>query len=1062
MNCFSSPDGKTRLALLLLVVSLVNLTSPKTTRAVTDDAKTSAAQIFANADSLRAAQQEASNVEAIIKYREAGELWRTAGEFREAAVAFRNAGEIFQLLGNSAGAKQSFDEALASTKKIRNSLEEARIRNDLAYLHFIDGDTAQAKTNCESALRIARALHDRTIEAEALSNLGETFYNLGELGNAQQHQQQSLAIWRELNNDRGQAIALTALAYYYANLGEPVRALQSGDEGLSHARAAKDLGVEALALIAVGNIKRKFGENQESLTAYESAKVLAERIGDKTSQAILTAGLGGVSLAMGDQQKALEYLETATRLFEGNGKKWGAAEGKLGVGTILQTRGENDKALEVLTEALALSRSLSMRRFESQTLRTMGLVYRAQGDNKAALRAFQQALTLLDIDRDQRQAAYTLNYIGQSYEDLKETTRAETHYRRALTLSQSAADPENETLSLYNLAHLERDRGNLAEASRQVQAAIAITESMRTKVSSHELRTSYFATVRDTYDLYIDILMLQHKQNPTSGFDHEAFAVSEKARARSFLEIFREAQANVREGADPALLSRERQLGEAFNVKEQLQIQLLAAKKNIEAAQIEKDLEALTAELSQVRDQIKASSPRFAALTTPQPLNLKETQARVLDNETTLLEFAFGNERSYAWVVTRDGVSSFELPARAEIEDSAKRLYTLFKAYAMIYGESTGARAERQASTEAAIPFETAILSRLVLTPLAGKLNTKRLLVIPDGMLQYIPFSILIDPDSKQPLINKHEIVNEPSASALDLLLSEMGARKPAARSIAVLADPVFEIDDPRVNRGAAGALDQSKEALEVRQALRDAGVSPDGLQIPRLFASGREANEIMALAPSRTSLKAIGFAANRDQILNQQLASYRIVHFATHGIINSEHPELSGIVLSLFDREGRPQNGFLRLQDIYNLRLPADLVVLSACSTALGKDVRGEGLIGLTRGFMYAGASGVIASLWKVDDDATAELMKLFYDAMFRKGMSPAAALRDAQLAMSQSNRWRAPYYWAGFVIQGQYRQTEKFTEPFLTNNQFALLGGTFALLGLMFLIRRRRRRHS
>jgi CHAT domain-containing protein len=139
--------------------------------------------------------------------------------------------------------------------------------------------------------------------------------------------------------------------------------------------------------------------------------------------------------------------------------------------------------------------------------------------------------------------------------------------------------------------------------------------------------------------------------------------------------------------------------------------------------------------------------------------------------------------------------------------------------------------------------------------------------------------------------------------------------------------------------------------------------------------------------------------------------------------LINSVHPELSGLVLSLVDPQGRPQEGFLRLHDIYNLKLGADLVVLSACQTALGKDIRGEGLIGLTRGFMYAGAPRVVASLWEVDDRATAELMKRLYEGMLVRGLTPAAALRDAQLALRRDRRWSDPFYWGAFVLQGEWK---------------------------------------
>jgi CHAT domain-containing protein len=169
--------------------------------------------------------------------------------------------------------------------------------------------------------------------------------------------------------------------------------------------------------------------------------------------------------------------------------------------------------------------------------------------------------------------------------------------------------------------------------------------------------------------------------------------------------------------------------------------------------------------------------------------------------------------------------------------------------------------------------------------------------------------------------------------------------------------------------------------------------------------------------------LEAVDFEASKATATGGSLNQYRIVHFATHGLINSRHPELSGIVLSLVDEQGMPQDGFLRLHDVYNLKLSADLVVLSACRTALGKDVKGEGLIGLTRGFMYAGAPRVVASLWDVKDEATAELMKRFYEGMLRRRMTPAAALRTAQLSMAKEKRWEAPYYWAGFVLQGEWR---------------------------------------
>jgi CHAT domain-containing protein len=279
--------------------------------------------------------------------------------------------------------------------------------------------------------------------------------------------------------------------------------------------------------------------------------------------------------------------------------------------------------------------------------------------------------------------------------------------------------------------------------------------------------------------------------------------------------------------------------------------------------------------------------------------------------------------------------------------------------------------------------------------------------------------------DSPVPVMVDHQVTYQPSASTLATLRNKIESRQPASKMLAVFADPIFERDDSRLiaAKGASANDSPEQSRTETYRALRDVGVAGDGRSIPRLFASRDEANAIMAVTSSTLSLKAIGFEANKGLATGPELSQYRIIHFATHGVLDSETPELSGLVLSLFDKDGQPQDGFLRLNDIYNLDLPADLVVLSACNSALGKQIKGEGLIGLTRGFMYAGAARVMASLWKVDDEATAELIKHFYQEMLAEKKAPAEALRQAQIAMWQQNRWRSPYFWAPFVLQGEYK---------------------------------------
>ncbi|HYH47018.1 MAG TPA: CHAT domain-containing protein, partial [Thermoanaerobaculia bacterium] len=379
----------------------------------------------------------------------------------------------------------------------------------------------------------------------------------------------------------------------------------------------------------------------------------------------------------------------------------------------------------------------------------------------------------------------------------------------------------------------------------------------------------------------------------------------------------------------------------------------------------------------------------------------------------------------------------------------AKRLYLqLTERNRNPVGERAAERRARVARADAALPATAGELSDLVLGPVAGELRPgRRLVVVGDGALQYIPFGVLPVPAGaprlaraaaagRRPrLIEHHVVVVLPSASVLSALRREHAERRPPAGVLAVLADPVFSADDRRVSRapsggGTAQLPAEAAASLEVpadpgfTRGAAAAGVAPSAARpyLP-LLHSGREATAISELVPDKTRVYvATDFAASRANALSGRLAGYRLVHFATHGVLDSQRPDQTSLVLSLVDQNGAPLDGHLKLRDIYDLELNADLVVLSACQTALGKEVRGEGLIGLTRGFMHAGATRVVASLWSVEDQATADLMQRFYEGMLARGLTPAEALREAQLALLRS-KWDEPYYWAAFSLQGEWQ---------------------------------------
>ncbi len=710
------------------------------------------------------------------------------------------------------------------------------------------------------------------------------------------------------------------------------------------------------------------------------------------------------------------------------------------IGRIYDALGEKQKALEFYNQSLPLKRATGDKQGEAITLNNMGAVYDDLGQKQKALELYTQSLPLSRASGDKAQEAVTLNNIGQVYNVLRDKQKALDYYNQSLPLSRATGDKEQEALTLYNLAYLESTQGDLNVALTQMEAAINIIEDLRTKIDSQQLRTSYFATVQDYYQFYIDLLMQLHKTNPNQEYDAQALHASERFRARGLLELLTEANANIRQGADSKLLEQENTLQQKLDAIEKRRIELLnEPDTNAQLQALEQERTTLQQEYQQLQEQIRRTSPRYASLKYPQPLTLSEIQQQVLDMDTLLLEYSLGEERSYLWAVTKTSLSSYELPKGADIEALAQSFY-----------EQTGNQKAPEQRGIGAVPREDSSevstkLSQILLSPVAGQLAGKRLLIVSDGALQYLPFAALPVPDSlgkeetPVPLIVKHEIVNSPSASTIAIIRQNTNGRSVAPKRVAVMADPVFSPDDERIKSlvgqslvgqasrlspGEGGqdahptSLDSELSVLALTRSLTDVGVT-----FQRLPFTRQEGSRILSLVPQSQSYSAFDFAANRATALSPQLDQYQIVHFATHGILNSKNPELSGVVLSMFDQQGQPANGFLRLNDIFNLNLPAELVVLSACETGLGKDVKGEGLVGLTRGFMYAGAKRVVVSLWSVNDNATASLMTLYYQQMLGKGLNPVAALRAAQLAMLKTENWQAPYYWAAFTVQGEWR---------------------------------------
>ncbi|HET6978772.1 MAG TPA: CHAT domain-containing tetratricopeptide repeat protein [Pyrinomonadaceae bacterium] len=869
------------------------------------------------------------------------------------------------------------------------------------------------------ALRLMRDAGDRRGEAMTLTNLGIIYNILAEPQNALQPLNQALAIWQAVGDRHLEAITLSINGRVYYALGEPQKALEAYSLALPVMRAVGDQSGEAGTSTQIGTVYRLLGEPQKALDYFAQALPLWRALGDRRNEATVLNNMGTVYTLLGQSDKAFNYFQQVLPLARAIGDKRNEAVALSNIGHLHNLLNEPEKALPHLQQALTIAKENGDRKSEALALTNTGTAYSFLRQYGIAVETLERALQLRVAMSDRQGEAITLNHLGRAFYLWNQPQKALEYYEKALPIWRAVGDRNGEVAALYGMANAESDRDDLLEASKRTASALAIINTLRTKVASLDLRASYFASVQDLFKLHIDLLMRLHRRQPAAGFDVAALQAYEQARARSLIDMLAEASADIRQGVDPALFARERSLQQMLNAEADRQIRLFNGQHTEEAASAaRRKIDELLTQLLAIEADLKSHSPRYAALTQPEPLGLSEIQTAVTDNTTLLLEYSLGEKRSYLWTVTPTSFSSYELPARATIEAAARRCYELLTARnQFVKFETADEKRERVRLADAEYPKAAAALSEMLLGPVAGQLAGKRLLVVPDGALEYLPFAALTIPrqsTSFVPLMVEHEVTSIPSASTLAILRRELQGRAAAEKVVAVFADPVFEKTDERVT----GALSRSAGGHHVAPA----NVSDELPPLSRLPYTRQEAEAILALVPATAQKAALGFEANRVAAMSEELSRYRIIHFATHSFLDSTHPELSSIALSMLDRQGRPQEGFVRSYEVFNLKLGAELVVLSGCRTGLGKEVKGEGLYGMTRGFMYAGSKRVVVSLWDVQDQATARLMSDFYRGLLGpKRLNPAAALRAAQLATWREGRWQAPYYWAGFVLQGE-----------------------------------------
>ncbi|MET0624251.1 MAG: CHAT domain-containing protein, partial [Pyrinomonadaceae bacterium] len=895
------------------------------------------------------------------------------------ADALGGLGETYVHLRQNEQAEEALRRALAVSERAGYERGRARALVTLSVVQIYK-DQRLAMATAEEALALWQSIRDPRGLALAHSQVGRCHFAQNRLTESAQHYERALQFWRELRDRPGEAGALIMLGFIEYRKGE----WRANITLLTQAQALLDEKAEPLMMgqVAAGLAEafNEAGLPEDGLKHFERALEYYRRTQNPHLVWYATWGLGGTHFLLGDYPAAFDYLRRSLKGVDADG-----------------------------VEA-------------AQTHHYLGRTYLATGDTAAALRHLRSAFEYYERRGNLSWAARPLGLMGQAYERAGRVEVARASYLKALETFGRLSDRVNEAAVAYALGRLELSAGNLDAAEEYLGLSIRATEGVRRDSASSDLTAAFSATVHERYEAYVELLMRRHAAEPSRGFDVLAFENSERARARSLTELLRATETSLVPGLDPRLAGQERALRQALRAREDDRVALLRGKYEWpELEALDADLARLRAEYAGIEDAIRARHPSYGQIARPAGWDLERIRRQVVgDDETVLLEYGLGDERGYVWAVTREGLRSYELPPRASVEHAAGRVYALL----------SGARRERDIGRE--VEEAARELSRMVLAPAAASLRGKtRVVVVADGGLNYVPFQVLPAPADGEPLVADHEVVNAPSASVLGQLREEAGRRLPPSKTLVAFGDPVFKSNYAMRKSAADGGGGETaelrkSETASIRGDRRDFEFEDDSPLDPAtaepLTYAGTELRNLREVVDD--SLVAADFDATRERLQQTDLSEFAVLHFATHGLLYPKQPERSGLLLSSVDREGRARDGFVGLRDVYSLRAPVELVVLSACRTALGKEVRGEGMIGLTRGFLYAGASSVVSSLWKVDDEATAELMRRFYENMLRREMTPAAALRAAQNSIRREPHWQSPYYWAAFTLQGEYRQ--------------------------------------
>jgi CHAT domain-containing protein/tetratricopeptide (TPR) repeat protein len=920
-------------------------------------------------------------------------------------------------------ALELYDKAIALAEKIADrSLEEQAWIGKSRFSMYVAGDYGPALQDAQHAVQLISSEDEATrgpamaVAAQAWKNLSSANSFLARYPEMIDATNRSLALYRRLGDLYWQGILEGNVANVYLETGDTTHALVSAQRALAIAQELKDMDGVGFTMATLAGIHAMRGEYQAALDANQAALDALSKSPDPDETGQIWMNLADIYGALNDPEHERAALAHGLALLR-QAHDTANVSSSLSFMAMLELRQHLlSEARRDLNESLALAQSQHLERELCLAELGEAELVAAQGRSAAALIELKKGLALAAATKEAGTSALLLHAEGDLFAQSGQTANALDSYRRSALEWSTMLDTEDTSLARSGIAGLEFQSGERAAALHDILLALDGFETARNHIGSHYLSASFFAARHDAFDLAIEILMAGASSNGQEmGNDADAWTIVERARAQALMDAIRSSTRLSAQPKSADVLEKSAKVERDIAQTEE-EIFHLSAEAATEDEGALRRAEARLHGLVFESDQINAESLDAASLakTDLRIPSIADVQSRLLDSHSALIEYWVGRHSIDRWTITESSVTSCQLPNSVLLLrriDHFKHLLLARESHPT--GEDFAMRQSRiaQADREAAlVAFD---LGRRLIPALDPSI--RRLILVPDGALDSLPFAALSRSRGRW-LIQDYEVAIEPSAG-IALALQQREPHRDATK-IAVFADPVYNRDDPRlatVAKISATALSAGDQAQVVR-----AMSNFDVAALPRLNGSRDEARAIAGIAGQGRVVLYEGFQATPAQVMRTSWQEVSIVHFAAHTIVNYEQPELSGIVLSTFNRQGGPQDGILWLHDIYRTSIRVPLVIVDGCSTANGKLIQGEGITGFAQAFLAAGATGIIGSLWTVNDEAASELVPALYRGMLDHQLSAPAALRAAQLKLIANRAFSAPYDWAGFVFEG------------------------------------------